>query len=262
MPRHIRKGEQERDLPFLRSLCQDISVKESKREIFLSSDLHAKTYQKRRVKERSSFPQISMPIHIRKGEQKRDLPFLRSLCQDISVKESKRERSSFPQISMPRHIRKGEQERDLPLLRSPRQDISVKESKREIFLYSDLYAKTYQKRRARERSSFPQISMPRHIRKGEQERDLPFLRSLCQDISVKESKREIFLSSDLYAKTYQKRRARERSSFTQISMPRHISKGEQERDLPFLRSLCQDISEKESKREIFLSSDLYAKTYQ
>jgi hypothetical protein len=34
-----------RDLPFLRSPRQDISVKESKREIFLSSDLHAKTYQ-------------------------------------------------------------------------------------------------------------------------------------------------------------------------------------------------------------------------
>ena len=158
---------------------------------------------------------------------------------------------------MPRHIRKGEQERDLPLLRSLCQDISVKESKREIFLSSDLHAKTYQKRRARERSSFPQISTPRHISKGEQERDLPFLRSLRQDISVKESKREIFLYSDLYAKTYQKRRARERSSFPQISTPRHISKGEQERDLPFLRSPRQDISVKESKREIFLYSDCF-----
>jgi hypothetical protein len=50
----------------------------------------------------------------------------------------------FPHISMPRHISKGEQERDLPFLRSPRLDISVKESKREIFLSSDLHAKTYQ----------------------------------------------------------------------------------------------------------------------
>jgi hypothetical protein len=50
----------------------------------------------------------------------------------------------FPHISTPRHISKGEQERDLPFLRSPRLDISVKESKREIFLSSDLHAKTYQ----------------------------------------------------------------------------------------------------------------------
>jgi hypothetical protein len=55
--------------------------------------------------------------------KERELPFLRSPRQDISVKESKR---------------------DLPFLRSPRQDISVKESKREIFLSSDLHAKTYQ----------------------------------------------------------------------------------------------------------------------
>jgi hypothetical protein len=59
------------------------------------------------------FPHISTPRHISKGEQERDLPFLRSPRQDISVKESKR---------------------DLPFLRSPRQDISVKESKREIFV--------------------------------------------------------------------------------------------------------------------------------
>jgi hypothetical protein len=72
---------------------------------------------------RSEERKISTPRHISKGEQERDLPFLRSPRQDISVKESKR---------------------DLPFLRSPRQDISVKESKREIFLSSDLHAKTYQ----------------------------------------------------------------------------------------------------------------------